>query len=303
MHKRINKWSPMCQRCHIENEYESHCFFFCPGSRSVWFASNLGLRTEHLSLNIIEAIKQCTYHRSEDEIKIFVYTMWELWKARNETIIQSKKFDPMEVLQKVKISMQLEEQIGDALPQRVQNQECKQKYCYKHQGWQIITDGSWDTRLRAGGAFLIYCQGHIVRIGYNSYQLHEPFHAEVMAMKDALVQLKQLWRVQGVGQIDIFSDNSALINLLKEGDMHEIPSWRAWEDMCELMQIISQFQVQVVCTEVRREVVYEAHQMANYARVTANQYYGQPRIHVNAEKNIKPCMEERFFQRVQEEPP
>ncbi|KAJ4820428.1 RNA-directed DNA polymerase (reverse transcriptase)-related family protein [Rhynchospora pubera] len=303
MHRRINKWSPLCQRCQMENEYESHCFFFCPGSRSVWFASNLGLRTDHLSLNIIEAIKQCTQGRNEYEIKVFSYTLWELWKARNATVIQLKKFDPMEITQKVRIWLQLENQMGEALPHKVVIQGTQEKYGYKQGGWQIITDGSWDTTLRAGGAHVLYCQGQMVRIGYNCYQLHDPFHAEVLAMKDALFQLKQLWEAYGIGEIQVFSDCKVLVNLIREGDMQDVPSWRACEDVLELLKIISQFPVQVECTEVQRQVVHEAHDLANYARLSANQYNGEPRPYVDVERNTRQNLDNIFFQRVQDEPP
>ncbi|KAJ4767870.1 RNA-directed DNA polymerase (reverse transcriptase)-related family protein [Rhynchospora pubera] len=84
VHRRISAVSPMCQRCGEENEFESHCFFFCHGSRAVWFASNLGLRTQDLSMNIVAAVRQCIGQMNGEEEKIFSYTLWEIWKARND---------------------------------------------------------------------------------------------------------------------------------------------------------------------------------------------------------------------------
>ncbi|KAJ4807134.1 RNA-directed DNA polymerase (reverse transcriptase)-related family protein [Rhynchospora pubera] len=96
VHRRIHVVSAMCQRCHTENEFETHCFF-CHGSRLVWFGSTLGLRTHDLPLNVVTSIDHCTIHMTEEQIKIFSYTLWEIWKARNEAVIQYKRFEPVEI--------------------------------------------------------------------------------------------------------------------------------------------------------------------------------------------------------------
>ncbi|KAJ1695019.1 hypothetical protein LUZ63_011717 [Rhynchospora breviuscula] len=75
VHRRINRISPMCQRCNAENEYEMHCFFFCQGSRAVWFGSRVGLRTQDLPLNIVEALQYCSTVLKENDIQEFSYTL------------------------------------------------------------------------------------------------------------------------------------------------------------------------------------------------------------------------------------
>ncbi|KAJ3704792.1 hypothetical protein LUZ61_008497 [Rhynchospora tenuis] len=95
VHRRIARVSPMCQRCNTENEYEMHCFFYCQGSRVVWFGSNLELKTQDLPLNVATTVQQCTDNMSEEGIRRFCYTLWEIWMARNDLVMQQKSFDPV----------------------------------------------------------------------------------------------------------------------------------------------------------------------------------------------------------------
>ncbi|KAJ4780270.1 RNA-directed DNA polymerase (reverse transcriptase)-related family protein [Rhynchospora pubera] len=60
MHRRIHALSPVCHRCGEENEFETHCMFFCHSSRVVWFGSRLGLATHDLPLNIEDAFANIT---------------------------------------------------------------------------------------------------------------------------------------------------------------------------------------------------------------------------------------------------
>ncbi|KAJ4769074.1 RNA-directed DNA polymerase (reverse transcriptase)-related family protein [Rhynchospora pubera] len=78
MNRRIQSFSPMCQRCQMENEFETHCFFFCPGSRAVWFGGQLMLRVHDLPLDMVQAFTQITSTLDGQGMAIFSYTLWEL---------------------------------------------------------------------------------------------------------------------------------------------------------------------------------------------------------------------------------
>ncbi|KAJ4779711.1 RNA-directed DNA polymerase (reverse transcriptase)-related family protein [Rhynchospora pubera] len=302
MNRRISNWSPMCQRCQLENEFESHCFFFCPGSRVIWFASNLGLRTHDLSLSIVQAVKECIQSLGEDQIKEFGYTMWEIWKARNATVIQQKKFDPVEVSIKVRNWLQVEAQSKEMHHTGV-SKHTDEAYYYQAEGWQVIVDGSWDTLNKVGCAHLIYKRGRIYAIGYNCHILVDSFHAETVALKEALIHISMQWEMYRDGEIEIYSDCQQLVNILVEKDMDNIPSWVAMEDVCQILTLIDKLPTRVWLKKVSRKAVQQVHNLANNARRRNVQYQGIPRPYVEFEKDIAESIDVSFFQRVQEAPP
>ncbi|KAJ4821090.1 Ribonuclease H-like superfamily protein [Rhynchospora pubera] len=160
LHRRITTISPLCQRCGQENEYEAHCFFFCPGSRRVWFQGQLDLRTHDQPLDIIQAFTQTTSLLDEDGIKLFSYTLWELWKGRNEVVMQHKRFDPTKITRAVNNWMR-----GDVL-ERQQNQDHQQLlkipgYEVSKEDWQLVVDASWQQSGEAGMAYLLYELGNV----------------------------------------------------------------------------------------------------------------------------------------------
>ncbi|KAJ4788737.1 RNA-directed DNA polymerase (reverse transcriptase)-related family protein [Rhynchospora pubera] len=300
VHRRIVAVSPMCQRCHEENEFETHCFFFCQGSRVVWFASTLGLRTNDMPLDILEAVKYCTQSMSGEEIKVFTYTLWEIWKARNDTVINQKRFEPTEIQRKVHNWLQLdfegEGQIGHKIAQKTHG-----KYCYQQDGYQVVVDGSWDTQNKSGSAYLIYQGGKLTLIGYNNHDVLDPFHAEVKAVKEAVDALVDIG-VQNQ-QIELFSDCYDLVQAINEEDVQDLPSWRARQEVMDVIGIVKQFGDRMQFKHVRREAVFQAHEMANFARSKRVFFTGAPRVWHAHEVQIKPSLDCRFFQRVQDAPP
>ncbi|KAJ4745251.1 RNA-directed DNA polymerase (reverse transcriptase)-related family protein [Rhynchospora pubera] len=296
VHRRISTVAAMCQRCQGENEYEMHYFFYCPGSRVVWFGSKLGLRSEELPLNVVTAIEQCTQNMTVEEIRRYCYTLWEIWIARNEMIMQHKKFEPVQILKKVQYWMEKGiDQPGLEIAAKVKEKVQHEPYWYRHNTYQIIADGSWDVQNKAGCAYLLYYDGQLLKIGYSSHTLYDPYQAEVCAMKEALIRLHQ--RSIQNHEIEVFSDCSTLVAILNEGDMEEVPSWRAWQDTVELMRISNQYEGALLVQHVRRDAVHEAHLLANLARRAGKRYVGIPRSWHDGEKEIGELIDFRFFQK------
>ncbi|KAJ4763006.1 Ribonuclease H-like superfamily protein [Rhynchospora pubera] len=274
MHRRMPRWSPTCQRCNLENEYETHCFFFCPCSRAVWFCSNFGLRTHDLSLNIVQAIKQCVQGRTKEEVVFFSMMMWEIWKGRNATVINHKKFDPVEINMK-----------------------------YSAAGWQIILDGSWDTSNKAGCAYLIFQRGKIWKIGYNYHTLQSPFHAEAVALKEALMIIQEGRDSGGGEEIEGYTDCQELVKAVMERDISNLSSWQAIEEVQQIIQIVDENQPAIWIKKVDRNAVQQAHKLANHARRNTVHYIGIPRAVNEIEGEIEGSLNETYFQRVPEAPP
>ncbi|KAJ4776676.1 RNA-directed DNA polymerase (reverse transcriptase)-related family protein [Rhynchospora pubera] len=302
VHRRIAAVSPMCQRCHTENEFESHCFFFCQGSRVVWFGSALGLRSQDMPLNVVIAISQCTQYMTQDQRSLFCYTLWEIWLARNELILNQGKFDPEKILRKAQSWLQVGFDQGNVrgltMSISPSNQE---RYKFQQNGYQLLIDGSWDCNHRAGFAYLLYFGGKLLEIGYFSTSLHDAFQAEVLALKQALKKVIEL-QIQNCA-VQFFSDCSSLVLAVNDNDPDNSPSWRSREDLCEVIALANQIGGNAMIGLVRRESVHHAHLLANMARRTGACYQGMPRCWVAGEQEIPDCLDITFFQRVQEDPP
>ncbi|KAJ4768836.1 Ribonuclease H-like superfamily protein [Rhynchospora pubera] len=265
LHRRITTISPLCQRCGQENEYESHCFFFCPGSRRVWFQGRLGLRTHDQSLDIIQAFTQTISLLDEDGIKLYSYTLWELWKGRNEVIMQHKQFDPIKILRAVDSWMRggvLETQVN-----KTQQQELKVPgYMIQRKNWQLLVDASWQQSGKAGTAYILYEDGVVSYWSCNPCEAHDPFHAEALAMLDGFKLVLQRFGENQNKMVDIFSDCQILVAAVTEMNTDNLPCWQALPVVQELISLYKSCAKSIQVTYVRRDAVKPSHMLANHAR-------------------------------------
>jgi zinc-binding in reverse transcriptase len=86
LHKRMNSISPRCQRCGSEDEYLMHMLFYCFMSRAVWYMSPLWLKVNFLPMVLKDAMLTITQILDHGSIILFCFTLWSLWKARNDYI-------------------------------------------------------------------------------------------------------------------------------------------------------------------------------------------------------------------------
>ncbi|KAJ3687049.1 hypothetical protein LUZ61_016213 [Rhynchospora tenuis] len=300
LNTRIHAISPMCQRCNQENEFATHCFFFCHGSRMVWFRGELGLRTHDLPINMVEAVQQLTQGMNEENIATFCYTLWEIWLARNEAVLQHKPFQPIAVCMKV-VAWKKRVNVEDTVAVPMSRREVPHEYL--RNGWQIIVDASWDTSHKSGIAFLVYHAGMLQWMVMKSLQAQDPFQAEAIGLQEVMTWIK--WQTQQFGplQAHIFSDCMNLIDAVQEGNIDELPSWRAVPIVAEIINEVQHMGSDIMLQHVRREAVRPAHDMANKARRSGTNYQGMPAACLMCEHGIGMQIEDRFFQQVQEAPP
>ncbi|KAJ4746298.1 Ribonuclease H-like superfamily protein [Rhynchospora pubera] len=265
LHSRIIAISPLCQRCGQENEYESHCFFFCPGSRRVWFEGRLGLRTHDQPLDIIQAFTQTVSLLDEDGIKSYCYTLWELWKGRNEVIMKHKQFDTRKILWAVSNWMKegvLEGQQSQLLPQHSK----MPGYEVQKEDWQLMVDASWQQAGKTGIAYILYEYGTVNQWGFKCSEAHDPFHAEALAMLHGFKLVIQKLQVNGDKKVDILSDCQNLVVAVNEFNSENIPSWRAMPVVQELINLYKNNANIIQVRYVRRDAVKPPHILANHAR-------------------------------------
>ncbi|KAJ4751837.1 Ribonuclease H-like superfamily protein [Rhynchospora pubera] len=297
---RIHAISPTCQRCHQENEFATHCFFFCQGSRMVWFAGELGIRTHDLPLDMVLAVEQLVQGMNEDQIPTFCYTLWEIWLARNEAILHHKPFQPVAVCKKIAAWKKGEYYTEESLQPF---QSIVVPHEYLPNGWQIITDASWDTSQKTGVAYLVYYNGILQWVRMVSQEATDSFQAEAMALQEVMAWVKLLVPQNFMQKIQIFSDCLNLIMAAQEGNIFDIPSWKATSIVAELVHDIQTTGADIMLQHVRCEVVKPAHDLANHARRQTISYQGVPTVAFLREHGIGMKLDERFFQQVMEAPP
>ncbi|KAJ1687942.1 hypothetical protein LUZ63_019332 [Rhynchospora breviuscula] len=265
LHSRIMALSPLCQRCGEENEYESHCFFYCPGSRRVWFEGKLGLRTHDQPLDITQAFTQTVSLLDEDGIKLYCYTLWELWKGRNEVIMQHKRFDPAKILRAVS------NWTKEGVLERQQSSDLQQTlklpgYEVQKQDWLLIVDASWQQSGKAGIAYILYEKGKVSQWCFNYCEAHDPFHAEALAMLHGFNLLKQKLQQNQDKKVNVCSDCQNLVEAVNEMHTENIPSWRAMPVVQELISVYKSCIQNITVRFVKRDAVKPPHIMANFAR-------------------------------------
>ncbi|KAJ4810337.1 RNA-directed DNA polymerase (reverse transcriptase)-related family protein [Rhynchospora pubera] len=302
IHTRIQAISPTCMRCQIENEFPMHCFFFCHGSRMVWFGGPMGVRTDDLPLNICDAVDQITKGLNDKNIRIFCHTLWEIWLARNEMLFQSKQFDPVAVCRKIQRSLGGNDTgENQRSPMQINNETVP--YATAPHAWQIVVDASWDTSEKAGIAFLAYWEGSLQGMGLEIHNSADPFQAEALALHEAVRWVQGLNQERGRQTVQIFCDCLILVQALQEDNLDCLPSWRARASVASIASLLDQFGDGVFLQHVRREAVQPAHNLANYARRTGYRYQGIPMASVMTQNNIGMRIDTRFFQQVLEGPP
>ncbi|KAJ1693493.1 hypothetical protein LUZ63_010191 [Rhynchospora breviuscula] len=302
LHHRIQSISPMCSRCGQENEYATHCFFFCQGSRMVWFGGNLGIRTENLPLNIAEAVLYITHGMQEENIRTFCYTLWEIWLARNETLFHHVAFDPGTVCNKVKAWLCTVGQEDRANSITDQN-ALQVPYGFAVEEWQVVVDASWDTSHRAGIAYLVYQGGKLIKLGMEKHTAVDPFYAEAMAIDKAISEFQRLLGDETYNRVTFFSDCLNLINALADRCIENLPSWRARPLIAKIVNHLNNLGDKIVMEHVNRDAVKPAHDMANHTRRHGDSYHGIPIVSVMRELRINMRIDNKFFQQVQERPP
>ncbi|KAJ4763344.1 RNA-directed DNA polymerase (reverse transcriptase)-related family protein [Rhynchospora pubera] len=265
LNNRISAISPMCQRCNEENEFETHVFFFCPGSRAVWFGSQLMLRVHELPLDIIQAFNQITEGLDQHGMAILAYTLWELWKGRNDVVMQHQQFDPGIIRKKVTSWIMQGEDEAQTQQSPCQQEE-QGRYEVRDDEWQVLIDGSWDVSERAGTAAVFYQNRQAHYFAYNHHEAQDPFHAEALACLEALRHITSL-QVRGqTQQICINTDCSKLVDAILEEQCDNLSSWRSMPVVHQLIQKFMQWGPTIRIRKVQRQAVKPAHVFSNFAR-------------------------------------
>lgn len=94
--RRVGKGDPMCRYCGEDIESIEHMLFFCPSAQAVWERAPItwdGIK--HLRNNFLhwwtEIIDASKAKHREGHGELTLNILWQIWKARNETISNKKE--------------------------------------------------------------------------------------------------------------------------------------------------------------------------------------------------------------------
>ncbi|KAJ4796699.1 Ribonuclease H-like superfamily protein [Rhynchospora pubera] len=302
LHRRINNFTPTCQRCNQENEYEMHCLFFCELSRQVWFAGAMGIRVHELPLDIVQTVTQILGQLDDDGVELFANTMWEIWKERNKVVIEHSIFRPQEVIQRVKVGVSTGLMLIQ--PQRSLIEETSmEKYEFQNEGWQVLVDASWDIGTKSGRAYVVFDKGKLHSVGLHSSNMFDPFQAETTALVEAMMYVYDELKLPRLITIQFFSDCYNLVLAVNQADITDVPSWRAVPMVNQLIRRMNEYGQGIRVQHAKREALHQAHALANVARRCSLNFEGPPQMRMKQLGGLTKEIEEKFFQRVQEAPP
>ncbi|KAJ3701003.1 hypothetical protein LUZ61_004708 [Rhynchospora tenuis] len=302
MHRRLHSFPAVCQRCGRENEFEMHCLFFCETSRQVWFGSALGVRVNELPLDITQTIAHAFTGMDEDGVELFVTTLWEIWKARNKAIFEHEEFQPRKVLQRINVGVSTGSYANTCILHS-NTQEEHERYDFYSQGWQVLTDASWQVGGKSGGAYVVYDKGRLHSVGMHFYMANDPFHAEAVALIEAMEYMYDYIKPPEGTRVQLFSDCFNLVQAIRQTDISDLPSWRAFNVVQCAITRFERLQGMATIHHVKREAVKQSHALSNIARRNNISYRGQPHMALEQQAKIERVIDEKYFQRVQEAPP
>ncbi|KAJ3707956.1 hypothetical protein LUZ61_011661 [Rhynchospora tenuis] len=274
MHRRITAISPRCHRCGMENEFEMHCMFFCPSSRVVWFGGRLGLTTHDLPINIDAAFSAITEGLDEEGRRYVCYTLWEIWLAHNQEFFHHKKVDPIAIWRKVNDHMNCQHMKDDVGPHVTSLVQGSMAIRMEIQEWMVLMDASCDDHGRAGMAFLIYRNGELMGIGMNNKSGVDAFWGEALVLLEAVQFVQEKFQVDPKPMVTLLTDCLNLVDAVTEQDFDSLPSWKARDTVALVICEMRRYGGSMEVKHVKRDIVKEAHTLANHARRESLCYKG-----------------------------
>ncbi|XP_057417986.1 uncharacterized protein LOC130712164 [Lotus japonicus] len=229
--------SDLCPICHTEPETINHALLRCSWTRAIWFGNQLQLnpashphhKFENWFADTLESMK------SQREffnyaVTTLGYTLWEIWKTRNQCVFQG--VDPNPVVTNNRISINLQEYLS-ALPEPPKINLASGGSAAR-KGWRkpapshikINVDAAFDATTRKGLTGIIFrdSDGEVVHGSTARFMAASPVVAEALALREAVFLAANL----GCDRVIFESDCLAVIQ-----------ACRGEKEVWEIQQIIN----------------------------------------------------------------
>ncbi|KAJ4812894.1 RNA-directed DNA polymerase (reverse transcriptase)-related family protein [Rhynchospora pubera] len=226
---RLGKNPQGCLICGHQTENITHTLFKCPQARCIWLSSSLGVRTENLPDEIDLLMGELLSARDDDVFRQIANIMWCYWKARCKHVYEGKMIKRDKVLAHaagLERLMILAQEPTNATILQAENGMVTSPYsCY--------VDGSWIDQSDRGAGWsyvLSTSENHLIQYQVSATQASSPLHAEVLAMKAAIKEIK----MGNYMPCTLFTDCITLHRVITGIEKADSVEWRVYRDMLEL---------------------------------------------------------------------
>lgn len=221
-----------------------------------------------------------------------------LWKARNEAIFTTKKATPDSILAKVKHADMSKARQEPSRRRGNNNEPTQIGVPVKTE--VILVDASWEGLNRAGwGAVSFDEKGELRGIGFGGMRAIDLLQAEALAMLKILELVLDRYRERNGEQTMIMSDCQVLINAIHKNSVEEILSWGAASAVEKCGRRYSECNTFTTIVKATREMVKDAHNLANLAQRTGREYQGTLSEVTELNFAIQERLNQEVFQRQQ----
>ncbi|KAJ3688517.1 hypothetical protein LUZ61_017681 [Rhynchospora tenuis] len=190
--EKLNKFMPsvtvLCTICGNSTETICHILFKCPMARTTWFQSQLGLKTEYLPDQFLEAFIQIIANQDQKAFAKICSTLWCIWKARNNFLFRGKIPQQLEILHEAEMLC------CDNTPKKSSpRQNINNNLSEISSGARVIlVDAPWNTNRKTGLGIVCYDrQGAFTWAVSHSTEAPSPFTAESKALLLAIETLEK----------------------------------------------------------------------------------------------------------------
>lgn len=104
LHKKRLTQDPMCPICKSSPETTEHLLLLCPWTEPLWFALNWFPPPSGLGLSTIHPLDYWYSYYIQPWFSIvwLFFSLWIIWKARNDVVFNGKTPNPMDVFYQIK---------------------------------------------------------------------------------------------------------------------------------------------------------------------------------------------------------
>jgi len=260
--RKLGLVTPPCALCVSDKDEVIHVLFHCNFARAVWIASPLGIRSNLLPTSFRQIYTSLHSQPSQSQFKLFLNTLWALWKVRCSHIYEGKPASPLKA---VRLALDLSN-MGLTLPIRSIQQQgnievLSDQSTYIH----CFVDGSYSDNGsgQKGGWALVLRKGQeLIQYEAGASATISPLHSEITAVQMAT----QVFSSRSNDQGDIFTDCQQLAEALSSMNPPLHLDWRLYTQLVQIW-LFFRDNTRIRCLFKGRDHNRETHYLANWARL------------------------------------
>ncbi|CAE5958563.1 unnamed protein product [Arabidopsis arenosa] len=214
-------WS--CKRCG-EREDELHLFLDCPFAKSVWDAAPMQVQFSAVRVqNFQSLLTKALQSLSLPPTGLFLsplapWLLWNLWKARNYLIFEDRHFSAKDIIIKSLTEAKAWQAAQLSLPKQSTTKAVQGARQENTEAVKCFVDAAWHaTTGVCGQGWIIYDPSGNAPLRFSDSQhfVASALTAEALALRNALLTIKNDPRLATITSLEMFSDSQTLISALK----------------------------------------------------------------------------------------